>query len=198
MSNDTGNAFLYLSISTVLLHGCALNQPSGQQIEQSQNHNEKTVSCEGDSNLDPSLAVLFSTVEDDELLGRSLGAPQAGKLCQGKVYKLKADASVTLYRAWNSTNPNSEKGMWWALNKPEGLVSTYRENYEICYQWSPLDKLTVCSLKAGSIVVVGNGQSAVCSEYLSYGTSAKQQVYLENSQEFVENCESYDAVFSWQ
>ncbi|MVD33254.1 hypothetical protein D6U54_19075, partial [Vibrio cholerae] len=64
---------------------------------------------------------------------------------------------------------------------PSGYTADYRKNFEICYQWSPLDKLAKCTLKAGTKVVVGNGQSAKCSEYLSYPVSEKQQVFISEA-----------------
>nr|WP_202819722.1 hypothetical protein [Thaumasiovibrio subtropicus] len=88
-------------------------------------------------------------------------------------------------------------GSWWAWEKPAGSVSQYREDYEICYQWSPLDRLVVCDLKPGSKVVVGPGQSAQCSEYLTYPQSNKQQVYIENAATVMENCRYYGDAFNW-
>jgi hypothetical protein len=69
---------------------------------------------------------------------------------------------------------------------------------EICYQWSPLDKLSGCLLRPGVDVVVGTGQSAKCSEYLSYPVSAAQQVYIKNASSAVSDCRSYDGKFSWE
>jgi len=101
----------------------------------------------GSSNLPENLANKFEKIEDKELLNEALGLPNKGKLCQGQVYKSKADTQITIFRAWNSTNPNSKFGKWWAFQKPTGKISTYRSEYEICYQWSPLDKLVSCILK---------------------------------------------------
>lgn len=143
----------------------------------------------------------FVPVVDEDLLSRALGAPTEGKLCQGQVYEAVGDEEtqgVTVYRAWNSTNPSSQLGQWWASSEPAGLSAQYRAAYEICYQWSPLDKMSTCTLRPGTKVVIGNGQSARCSQYLTYPVSAEQQIYIENASESVLDCESYDAVFSWQ
>lgn len=154
--------------------------------------------CIGSTELPAKYKGKFIAVEDAALLAESLGEPSKGKLCQGQVYELKQGESVVIYRAWNSTNPGSEKGKWWAASKPKGKTAGYREDYEICYQWSPLDKLTSCTLKAGTKVVIGNGQSAECSQYLTYPVSAAQQIYIENAAASVEDCKTYDAVFSWK
>ncbi|WP_330959625.1 hypothetical protein [Photobacterium sp. 53610] len=136
--------------------------------------------------------------DDPQLLTNSLGEPNQGKLCQGQVYKVKDGEALTIYRAWNSTNPNSQYGAWWATSQPDGKVAHYRAGYEICYQWSPLDKMTRCELKPGSKLVIGNGQSAQCSQWLTYPVSADQQLYLENTESLVGNCQTYDAVFGWE
>lgn len=154
--------------------------------------------CPGDFNLPVGLEDKFAQVEDDALLQSALGQPKAGKLCQGRVYKVKDNTRVTLYRAWNSTNPNSNMGHWWAFNRPQGQVSQYRADYEICYQWSPLDKLTHCTLKAGSKVVIGTGQSAECSPYLTYPASAAKQIYLADAAAVLSDCTNYEGNFNWQ
>jgi hypothetical protein len=144
------------------------------------------------------VAALFEAVEDEALLKSALGEPNKGMLCQGKVYRLKKDAVVVLYRAWNSTNPQSRLGKWWAFDRPNGKVARYRTDYQICYQWSPLDKLTHCILKGGAEVVVGTGQSAECSQYLIYPASVALQAYIEDAASSVSDCRDYDALFSWQ
>ena len=173
----------------IYLSACTI-QPAGNNLVNSE--------CVGSIELDPQVAQLFAVADEQEMLQRALGEPEHGKLCQGKVYQLKQGQTLPLYRSWNGTNPNSQMGSWWAFNKPTGKVSLYRSDYEICYQWSALDKLTQCQLKAGAKVLIGNGQSAQCSDYLSYPVSAIQQVYIENSSELMQECEQFDAVFKWQ
>lgn len=155
-------------------------------------------SCEGNTELAENLAPHFVAVKDPVLLQQTLGEPEKGKLCQGQVYQSKSDSKVTLYRAWNSTNPNSQFGNWWAFDLPSGKIAQYREDYEICYQWSPLDKMVTCTLKANVNVVVGNGQSAYCSDYLSYPVSAAQQVYVDNAKDALTDCKEFDGIMSWQ
>ncbi|MGB2065778.1 MAG: hypothetical protein ACPHUL_11490 [Marinomonas gallaica] len=178
----------------ILLTGCA-TQPSNSL---STIPAEPTSVCLGTAALPEHLTPFFDEVNDPALLASTLGETDQGKLCQGKVYQAKANTEVPVYRAWNSTNPNSQFGNWWAFDQPSGLTAQYREAYEICYQWSPLDKLVSCQLSAGSKIVVGNGQSATCSEYLTYEKSPAQQVYLENASEQTLNCDVKDAVFSWR
>lgn len=153
--------------------------------------------CVGDVNLPEALINKFEPVHDDVLLRDTLGQPNEGKLCQGKVYKSKEESKVTFFRAWNSTNPNSKLGKWWAFEKPSGKVSKYRSDYEICYQWSPLDKLVSCTLKPGVKVVVGTGQSAECSAYLSYPASPAKQIYIEDASTALMACSEFDGEFHW-
>ncbi|MBQ4864803.1 hypothetical protein J8L98_24265 [Pseudoalteromonas sp. MMG013] len=152
--------------------------------------------CIGSTALYGELHTRFKPIKDTELLAQAIGEPLKGKLCQGTVYQ--STQEVTIYRAWNSTNPNSQFGQWWSFQYPSGTIADYRKNYEICYQWSPLDKLVQCTLKIGTNVVVGNGQSEQCSEYLSYPVSAKQQVFIAASAGAVENCQSFNGIMRWQ
>ncbi len=155
-------------------------------------------SCSGSFNLPEHLANKFEKIEDKELLNEALGLPNKGKLCQGQVYKSKVDTQITIFRAWNSTSPNSKFGKWWAFQKPTGKISTYRSEYEICYQWSPLDKLVSCILKPEVKIVVGTGQSAECSEYLTYQVSDKQQIYIDNASMSLASCTIFSGEFSWK
>ncbi len=140
----------------------------------------------------------LSPAIDGQLLNESLGEPEQGRLCHGAVYTVNDSSDITIYRAWNSTNPQSKMGQWWALYEPSGSVMMYRNDYEICYQWSPLDKMISCRLKAGTQVVIGTGQSARCSEYLNYGVSDKQQVYIPDAQNAVSECKEFLGEFKWK
>lgn len=171
-----------------------LNACTGNPVK----HPPESQACEGTTQLPATLSASFTAVENPALLASALGKPEKGSLCQGQVYRANADTRVAIYRAWNSTNPGSVYGHWWAFTQPTGSIAQYRENFEICYQWSPLDKLVTCTLKAGTEVVVGNGQSARCSEYLTYPVSAIQQVYLADAADSTHNCTQATAVFGWQ
>jgi hypothetical protein len=184
---------ILFSILVLSIYGC-----SSYPIEQEVQNSEVVQQCLGSTNLPESIATHFESIEDKALLNEALGNPNKGKLCHGQVYKSKKGSTVTLFRAWNSTNPNSKFGKWWALLKPAGKISTYRAEYEICYQWSPLDKLVSCELKPNIKVVVGTGQSAECSEYLTYPVSDKQQIYIEDAASALINCTLFDGEFSWK
>ncbi|MBF9000300.1 hypothetical protein [Vibrio nitrifigilis] len=180
----------------VALSGCSAWQQSENNAT-----SDTTVTplaqCLGHTQLPEKLANQFYAVNDSKLLNQSLGEPGKGKLCNGAVYQAKPKTKVVIYRAWNSTNPNSKLGSWWAFSQPSGSIAKYRENYEICYQWSPLDKLVRCTLKPGTKIVLGGGQSAECSQYLSYPTSKSQQIFIEDASSAVKDCVEYTGMMSW-
>lgn len=170
--------------------------PVSETISTTSTTTSTTQACVGNPTPPAEFAPFLQETSDSALLNAALGEPTKGGLCQGQVYSVTQD--FTVFRAWNSTNPNSELGSWWAFYQPAGKVAKYRSDYEICYQWSPLDKMTQCTLKAGSKIVIGNGQSAYCSEYLSYPASAALQIYMQNAGEQTELCSSFNGVFDWQ
>lgn len=184
---------ILFSVLILTLYGCSI-----YQIETEVNNSEADLICAGNTKLSDDIASNFEPIEDAPLLKRGLGGPKKGKLCQGQVYISKDSANIIVFRAWNSTNQNSKFGKWWAFTKPTGKISTYRSEYEICYQWSPLDKLVSCTLMPNTKVIVGNGQSAQCSEYLTYQVSDAQQIYIENASLSLTNCKVFDGEFSWK
>jgi hypothetical protein len=191
---------LPIAVLLIFLCGCTnifVNERVHSSTPPEQSVQQPSNICPGTVELPDEFVPLFDPVEDEALLNSALGEPDKGMLCQGKVYKVKQDVGVILYRAWNSTNPNSRLGTWWTFYRPAGKTALFRSDFEICYQWSPLDKLTRCNLKAGTEVVVGTGQSAECSQYLTYPASAAQQIYIENASSTVSNCSDYDALFNW-
>lgn len=190
------------TILAVSLSGCVVinksSQPKSNQAPVAKSEQTATVEpqeCIGSVNPPIAFAGKLTMVVDEPLLQNALGDPGKGGLCQGKVYEVTEE--FTIFRAWNSTNPGSEKGKWWAFYKPDGAVAQYREDYEICYQWSPLDVMTECKISVGSKIVIGNGQSAECSQYLTYDVSAAQQIYLEDAANHTPQCTSYIGTFSW-
>lgn len=187
-----------LFILITLTFGCASIHDGGIQHSTDAQAGIENSNCIGTVSIPAEYTDRFTETEDPQLLAESLGSPDQGKLCQGKVYTLKKDKTITIYRAWNSTNPNSRFGQWWSFSKPSGKVAQYRTDYEICYQWSPLDKLVECRLKSGSEIVVGTGQSASCSQYLQYPTSESLQIYLKNADDNLSSCNDYDALLDWQ
>lgn len=184
---------LLVSLLILTLYGCA----SHQIAQESQTTDISTI-CEGNSSPPIGLEASFEAIEDKALLDKALGKPDKGGLCQGQVYKSKTGSQVTLYRAWNSTYDGTEYGKWWAFQKPQGKTSTYRYNYEICYQWSPLDKLSHCTLRPETKIVIGTGQSAECSPYFKYPVSAEKQIYIEDAANSVTACTVFNDEFSWK
>lgn len=127
--------------------------------------------------------------EDATLLAAAIGAPEAGKLCKGKVFI--ATKPVTVYRVWDSSKSYTLYGGWWSFNLPQGPRDKYRVDNDICPEWSPLNIMSSCTIKLGSKVVVGPGQSAKCSASV-LPASAVNQVYIPNDSRnnvlYVENC----------
>ena len=133
----------------------------------------------------------LTPVEDAPLLQEALGKTGEGKLCTGRVFAASQAGSVTVYRVWNRAKSYTEFGKWWSLGAPMGTVDSYRQENAICPEWSDLNQLTRCTLKAGAHVVIGPGQSAACMS-LTYEKSATNQVYMANDTRvgmlYVEGC----------
>ncbi|MFQ3219577.1 MAG: hypothetical protein ACJAUL_001853 [Paraglaciecola sp.] len=204
---------LTLIVFTLTLGGCASQySTSAKEAANDISSNESTAvftvppaACLGNTELPPSLAGQFTPVSDPSLLANATAPAGEGKLCQGQVYQANDGEKITVYRAWNSRNSYTRLGSWWAANKPAGKTSDYQTNYEICYIWSPLDKMVQCDLKPGTKVVIGTGQSTFCappppakypSTYI-LEVSAKKQVYIENTADVVTNCRDFNNEFSW-
>ncbi|GAL33567.1 hypothetical protein JCM19240_2263 [Vibrio maritimus] len=81
--------------------------------------------CVGSVKLPNKFSGKFKLVDNPQMLAKAIGEPLSGGLCQGAVYQ--STEEVTIYRAWNSTNPSSQFGSWWALAKPEGKTADYRK-----------------------------------------------------------------------
>lgn len=80
-----------------------------------------TDACQGTVDVPAEFAGKFKPAVDEALLNPAIGEPNTGSLCQGKVYVVSGDdVGVTIYRAWNSTNPGSRLGKWWAFYRPNG------------------------------------------------------------------------------
>jgi hypothetical protein len=129
-------------------------------------------------------------VRDEALLREALDLSGKGKLCTGRVYE--AVGPVTVYRVWHAARAYTEFGRWWSFSRPSGPVAAYREQNAICAEWSALDVVSECTIKAGARFVVGPGQSARCDGGVVYPKSAVNQVYIPNDTRagkvFVEGC----------
>jgi len=132
---------------------------------------------------------------DQKLLRQALGASGEGKLCAGKVFV--AEKPVTVYRVWNSDKTYTAYGRWWSFSLPVGPKAKYRRDNDICPSWSSLDRMSACTLKVGTKIVVGPGQSAKCKK-MTYAKSPTNQVFVPNDSRkhriLVENC-SADAAW---
>lgn len=183
-------------IGLVLLSGCAVNHNQSGNVTSNGEESPPPAVCTGQVVAPPAYVPKLTEVDDPALVSESVKGPDQGYLCQAKAYKV--NESFEIFRSWNSTNPGSELGNWWAFTMPSGSVSEYRENYAICPSWSPLDRMTRCRVKVGSHLVLGTGQSAFCSKYLTYPTSSEIQIFLANASDVLTDCKSYYDVFSWQ
>ncbi|MBU2707945.1 hypothetical protein KCM76_18260 [Zooshikella marina] len=168
--------------SLLILVGCAGHIAP----EKSELHGVDGVACVGYIDQPPEGVV---AEEDKSLLDESLGVTGEGKLCAGKTFV--ATKPVKVYRVWNSQKDYSKYGRWWSFQVPHGPKQQYREQNVICPSWSTLDRMSECTLKAGTKLVVGPGQSANCLS-TSYPKSAVNQVFVPNDSRkdilYVENC----------
>lgn len=134
---------------------------------------------------------------DDALLAKAIGLPGKGALCKGAVFV--AEKPVTVYRVWDSSKSYTLYGGWWSFDLPKGPREQYRVDNDICPEWSPLNIMSSCTIKVGTKIVVGPGQSAQCTQATVppfpnnlLPASAVNQVYIPNDSRnnvlFVENC----------
>jgi hypothetical protein len=130
-----------------------------------------------------------TVVNDPAMLALALGASLKGGICAGKTFKINQPLQV--YRLWDGQVAASQYGSWWALTRPSGSRDAYRQDYGICPNWNALNRLTVCSVKPGTVIVIGSTQSVQCDDG-SYGVSPSSQVFIKNNaaagELAVENC----------
>jgi hypothetical protein len=131
-----------------------------------------------------------TVVDDPAMLAQALGASLKGGICAGKTFKINQPLQV--YRLWDGQIAASQYGSWWALTRPNGSRDAYRQDYGICPNWSALNRLTACTVKPGTVIVIGSTQSVQCDDG-SYGVSPSSQVFIKNNaaagQLAVENCQ---------
>lgn len=197
----TGSRALVMSCalltSCVLLTSCAtLEEPKANVATTAQVVQPQPQACAGEVVAPPLFVPLLTEVEDKALVAGTLKAQGEGGLCQAKAYRVNKPFEV--FRAWNSNNPGSEKGQWWSFNIPSGKISEYRQDFAICPKWSPLDMMTRCTVKEGTHLVLGTGQSAHCNPYLTYEKSPDIQIYMNDASQTTMECKTYYGIFSWQ
>ena len=169
---------LLLSGLMIALYGCVSHPVSIQGLA-----TELAASCLGSASLPHNFENKFEAIDNRQLLNEALGGTDEGKLCQGQVYRSKEASQVTVFRAWNSANPNSEFGNWWAFEKPSGEIAKYRSDYEIWYQWSSMDKLIRCTLvinnmKYARVGVLPNVIKASAKANISFFVQAIKMVVI--------------------
>ena len=91
------------------------------------------------------------------------GVPGEGKVTKPYVVRLTRDMPV--WRLWagpeelDAQGRTSRIGQWWTLDRPVGTLASYRRRYEVCEKWDTLRWVAQCTLRRGSVVVIGPGQS---------------------------------------
>jgi hypothetical protein len=131
-------------------------------------------------------------VSDSTLLASALGQAGKGGLCTGKVFE--AQKPVKVYRVYDGDpgKAYTQFGRWWSFDAPKGPRDAYAKANAICPEWSPLNIVTECTLKVGTLVAVGPGQSADCANQVRLPASPANQVYVPNDSRsnvlFVEGC----------
>ncbi len=137
----------------------------------------------------------LTPVADAALLQQALGKSGAGKICAGQVYQ--ASQPIQLYRVWDSSKSYTQLGQWWSAEIAQGPKAAYQRANAICPAWSALDQQVSCQLKAGSLVVIGNTQSADCGADGVLEKNATMQWFVandgRNNQYLVDNCQDLGA-----
>lgn len=121
----------------------------------------------------------------EAVVDKAVMKPGDGGVSRAVVIELTQDTPV--YRLWNGPNQdpkvNYRKGSWWTFTKPTGPAEKYRADNEICPQWNALTYVASCTLKAGTVVATGPGQSVNCPPPgPSYDANPDAwQVYVNNA-----------------
>lgn len=91
------------------------------------------------------------------------GVPGEGKVTKPYVVRLTRDMPV--YRLWagptvlDAQGRTSRIGQWWTFDPPTGTLASFRRRYEVCEKWDTLRWVAQCTLRRGSVVAIGPGQS---------------------------------------
>ncbi|MFO0630270.1 MAG: hypothetical protein U0325_32235 [Polyangiales bacterium] len=134
-------------------------------------------------------------IADDALRARAVGAATEGKLCAATVYE--ATRPIPVWRVWQRDREHTRRGRWWSLARPQGTRDAFRASAVVCAEWSALNALVRCEIRAGERFALGPGQSARCEGGAVLPASPALQVYVENDGRadrfLVENCEDLGA-----
>ena len=111
-------------------------------------------------------AVVLAEADPD--YARAVVASAIKPAGQGGVYAalvVRITEEIPVYRMWNGPAKTDARGNtnrlggWWSYDAPAGPVGKYRTDYEICLGWNELAWVATCTLKKGSVVAIGPGQS---------------------------------------
>ncbi|MGB0713530.1 MAG: hypothetical protein ACPGUC_08220, partial [Gammaproteobacteria bacterium] len=96
---------------------------------------------------------------------------------------IRTTMDIPVYRMWNGPDKVNARGQtnrlgqWWAYDAPDGTRAEYRSRYDICLSWNDLTWMASCTLKAGSVVAIGPGQSVSAA---TCGDESGQESYPAN------------------
>jgi len=113
------------------------------------------------------------------------GVPGEGKVTTPYVVRLTRDTAV--YRLWagpsvrDAQGRTSRIGQWWTFEAPSGTLASFRRRYEVCEKWDSLRWVAQCTLRRGSVVVIGPGQSVSAD---TCGDPSGRERYPANTKKF--------------
>lgn len=115
---------------------------------------------------------------------RAVSRPGAGGLCAAREFEVTKPLKI--YRVSGSTTPDYYN--WWTFDEPTGSASEYRSRNVMCAEWS-VKMQTSCTLRAGTRIAVGYGQSLKgCG-----GPSTTIQVFLAGDRSAVKESMEKDS-----
>lgn len=127
--------------------------------------------------IDPTPSAL-TQVTSRALLSHAQLASGKGGTCLAK--SVSVATPLVLYRVFDSANPHSKFGSWWALSRPTGTKENYRMAYAICPEWSNLDRFVSCEVRPGTELVIGTTQSTFCADGSMLPKTKELQVFVPN------------------
>lgn len=161
---------LLLSSAVLLLSACVTTSPVEPPVQ-----GIDGVACVGEAPLSvPGLQL----ASDYSLQAKAQLPSGKGGVCDAQVFK--AVDEVVVYRVYDGSKPWSAFGGWWSLERPQGPRSEYARDNAICPEWSALDQLVTCRIKAGSEVVLGTTQDVTCADGQLLKKNANVQVFMAN------------------
>lgn len=101
-----------------------------------------------------------------------------GGVCSAKVFSVITP--IPIYRIYDASQADSKFGGWWTFKRPSGTKEAYRADNAICEEWSRLDRMLSCKLKAGATIVIGTTQSAMCNNGLILPKTIENQIFIPN------------------